>query len=178
MTEFPLMDAWFLWTCLWQVTVFLALGGLVAWRLRNRPSQAHFVLLLALLAAVIAPAASLGVRVGGWGLLPDATPQASVDGALEPATPTAKEMDREGFASQASSGGVWAALIGWTWIVISGLLLLQLGLRYLAGRRVLARARPLVNEEIQRTLEAVVARVKKGALPIVFTSENVRCPSI
>ncbi len=58
------------WDILWQSSVILALGLLIARRITQQPAKAHAVLALSLVAAVTAPLASQAVRHGGWGLLP------------------------------------------------------------------------------------------------------------
>ena len=183
MTELAIMDAQFLGTCLWQVTLFLGLGCLLARRLRNRPSLAHFVLLLGLLTAVLAPAVSWAIGSCGWGVLPprnsaEILPQTVAEDSPAPESPPPTDPNRADGERLFSLGGSWPSAVAWAWLAMSGMLLFRLVLKYLAGLRVLARARPLVNERIHGSLTAAVAEVKDGALPIVFTAQNVRCPSI
>jgi len=52
----------FLWSCLWQSTIFLAAGLLGSFILRRHSARAHRVLFLAMMAAVIVPAASILVK--------------------------------------------------------------------------------------------------------------------
>ena len=59
----------FLWSCLWQSTIFIAAGLLGSFLLRHRSARAHRVLFLAMITAVIVPAASLLVKNYELGLL-------------------------------------------------------------------------------------------------------------
>ncbi len=52
----------FLWSCLWQSTIFLVAGLLGSFLLRRHSARAHRVLFLAMIAAVIVPAASILVK--------------------------------------------------------------------------------------------------------------------
>ena len=52
----------FLWNCLWQSTIFLVAGLLGSFLLRRHSARAHRVLFLAMIAAVIVPAASILVK--------------------------------------------------------------------------------------------------------------------
>jgi beta-lactamase regulating signal transducer with metallopeptidase domain len=70
----PITDPAPLWeplpTLVWQTTLLLALGLLVAALLRRHPARAHFVLLLAVIGALLVPVANGTVRALGLGLLP------------------------------------------------------------------------------------------------------------
>ncbi len=60
-----------------QSTLIFLAGLLLARFAVRRPARVHTVLVLAFLAAVIAPVASEAVRRGGWGLLPPAPVQST-----------------------------------------------------------------------------------------------------
>lgn len=62
------------WDLLWQSTLLLSLGLLLARICRRWPARAHLLLVLAGMAAVSAPAVTLLVRGQNWGLLPSAMP--------------------------------------------------------------------------------------------------------
>ncbi len=63
-------SVWMLAGLAWQSSALLALGLLAGVALARRPARAHRILLLAMIAAVVAPAAAHVVRVQGWGLWP------------------------------------------------------------------------------------------------------------
>ena len=51
-----------LWCCLWQSTMFVALGLSAGYFLRHRPSRAYQVLLLAMIGATAVPLMSVIVK--------------------------------------------------------------------------------------------------------------------
>ena len=57
-----------LWTFLWQSAAFTTMGLVAAFAFVRRPSRAHHVLLLAIVAAVVVPLATVSVRYLGLGL--------------------------------------------------------------------------------------------------------------
>lgn len=68
MTEtFSLFDSLF-WDITWQMTLCLAVGAVASSCLAKHAARSHRVLLLALAAALVAPAATAAVRGLGWGI--------------------------------------------------------------------------------------------------------------
>ncbi len=65
-----------------QSTAIFLVGLLLARFAVRRPARVHTVLVLAFLAAIVAPLASEAVRRGGWGLLPPEVRQAESQGAI------------------------------------------------------------------------------------------------
>ena len=63
----------FLFDALWQTTLVASVGLIVARLMASRPALRGTVLLTSAALCVVAPLASLTVRVGGWGLLAVAT---------------------------------------------------------------------------------------------------------
>jgi beta-lactamase regulating signal transducer with metallopeptidase domain len=60
----------FVWTLVWQSTLWLALGLFVGRMLRPHPARAHLALVLAALAALISPVLTRTARHLEWGVLP------------------------------------------------------------------------------------------------------------
>ena len=63
----------FLFDLVWQSSLFLALGLVASALAARRPARAHRVLVLAVIAALLTPVLARSVRIGGWGILTDAT---------------------------------------------------------------------------------------------------------
>ena len=57
-----------LWSCIWQSTLFAAIGLIGSFLLRRRPARASQVLFLGMIAAVLVPAMSVAVKHFEWGL--------------------------------------------------------------------------------------------------------------
>lgn len=66
---FPPSPSTFIWDCIWQSTLWVALGGLASLHWRHWPARAHRMMVLALLGCLITPLLSLIVRQSGWGFL-------------------------------------------------------------------------------------------------------------
>lgn len=172
----------FLVTALWQTTLALALGTFLCAAWRRYPGRAHFCIVMGLAASVALPVAATAVRHANWGLLTPASPAATGSpptvpapetAQLPPAGPTAEEPAP--WKSAVSAAAPWIAAI---WLAVSGLFLLKILMNLCFGIRLLANARPLVNERLHAVLESAAALMNVRRIPITFTTRAVRCPAI
>lgn len=80
----------FLWRCVWQTTVCLAVGGLFSFLWMRRPVRAHRVLVLAMIASLATPLLSQLVHESGWGILRAPSPGIGFESTeVSPALPLA-----------------------------------------------------------------------------------------
>jgi len=167
----------FLVTIVWQTTLALALGALscIAWR--RHPGRAHFCITLGLVGCVALPVAAMVVRHADWGLLPPGSHAAIASAPPAPAVAVTPVVP----AQQPTTGAApWNVTpwIGALWLGVSALLCLRLVVSLGYGVRLLATARPLVNERFYVSLESAAALLGMRRMPITFTTDAVRCPAI
>lgn len=183
------------WSLLWQSTVLFGLGLLASWSLRRRVGQAHFVLFLSLAMSLFLPVGNAVVGWNGWGLLTPAPAPVSVEsaassssGSIELEAPSVPLLENSPVPMLENPTPIPAdptGRIGWrfVWLEwgvggVTVLLLVRLGLNFLGGVRLLARAHPLVNERVQRLLATASERIGVSRTPVIFSTEKVRCPAI
>lgn len=192
---------------LWQLllaqsTVCLAVGLLASVGLRRRPARAHRVLFMALLAAVLTPGLYLSARYFGWGILaphtirscstpaPEGVP-APVEGDWAASAPplTAEDIDEQAPQSaepvaEAPASAVPETHVAWTtigavcWLVVTGVLLGRLVLRFVLGFRLLRTARPVEATPFDDTIERARKRLGIGTPIRMRRSAQVRSPMI
>lgn len=179
-----LPDMSLIWGVFWQTSLCLGLGLLLSRRMRRSSGRAHFVLLLSLAVGLLLPLANLAVRQSGWGLLPPGREAAQQrGGSTDFFLPHPGIADHAEAQTRGAATGVW---VGWSWpvriavccLVVSALLLLRMMFHLIMGLRLLARARPLVNERLQSLLELALERLGLARTPITFATSDVRCPAI
>lgn len=192
----------------WQASGFLIAGLAASVVLRNRPARGHQALLLAILAALIAPALTEGGRRLGWGLLASPRPTASLT-AVAPAptattamTATAPPLSPRRLVPQpvsmprsvapANLGSPvqvaddvsvrasfpWRSVLATVWGSASALLAMRLGASFLGGRRLARRARLVDDPELQERLKAAATGWGLSAAPAVARSAEVACPAV
>ena len=172
-----MFDSAFFAAAVWQTTLALGLGALLYLLWRHHPGRAHFCITLGLIASFAIPVTAMVVRHAGWGLLP------AVSVAAEPITqanpvetvPPAESISAPVLHAVSQSVFPW---IGALWLGGSALLGFRLIMGLGFGIRLLAAARPLVNERLNASLESAMALLNVRHTPITFTTDAVRCPAI
>jgi beta-lactamase regulating signal transducer with metallopeptidase domain len=183
------------WSLLWQSTVLFGLGLLASRSLCRRVGQAHFVLFLSLVMSLLLPVGNAVVGWNGWGLLTPAPAPVSVEYSATPSignieleappvqlleNPPVPLLEDPAPILSRPSGGMGGRFEWLVWGVggVTVLLLARLALNFLGGVRLLARARPLVHERVQRLLETASERIGVSRTPVIFSTSKVRCPAI
>jgi beta-lactamase regulating signal transducer with metallopeptidase domain len=194
------------WDLAWQATAFLVVGGLASLLLRARPSRAHRVLLLAMMAGLLTPLLGQAVRRLGLGLL------ASRATARAAATP---EPGPRPFGAPAGRGPLLslrrpaglpvrgaeitpgegspvanpsdlrpriapAALVLGGWGVLTLASAVRLAVSLVLGLRVARRATRLDDPALLAAAAAARARLGLDVRvqPEVFASARIRCPVV
>ncbi len=161
------------WTNSWfvhlagQTFVCLALGLWASARIERRPARSQAVLLLALIAALGAPVASLVVKESNCGLL------------LGTAKATEYRLVEEGSPeTQASRHGALADVTIVLWGAASFALLLRTGISYARGRRLIARSEPVLDAGLLDALVRARDAVGLSVVPELRSHESVPSPMI
>jgi len=181
-----------LWTCLWQSTVFLALGLAAGWLLRRRPSRAYQALLLAMVAAALVPFLSAVVRHGHLGAFPAAweesvyvslhRPEPPAQGAS--VAPPALDASRPvtgvgpGRSPAARPSLSWRPVLLSAWLATALLLLARLVATFLYGVRLVRQAQPSGCEGIQQAAERTASRLRVAHGLQIRTSDRIRSPVV
>ncbi len=185
----------FVWTCLWQSMVLIAVGLAASFLLRRRSSRAHQVLLLSIVAAVIVPVVSVLVRhyeLGVFVAEPVAVPlqleSEAAAGDFSPSGPIVQGFEYEpGPVEMASVPATtisqsaplpWVRIALCGWIVASLALATRLVVTFILGVRLVGRAEPLDCCRLREALR--VARAKLGIEHNVEIrhSRSVRSPAV
>ncbi len=183
----------FLWSCLWQSTIFIVAGLLGSFLLRRHSARAHRVLFLAMIAAVIVPAASLLVKHYELGLFvaEPAVIQPPIENrAIHEATgiisnkapelslaPINQDM-RTAITSSGTAKFPWAAVLLCAWIAASLILAARLLVTFVLGARLLGRAMPLDCREIEQAAHMVKAKLRIDKDVSLHISHGIHSPVI
>lgn len=178
-----------------QISACLAAGLAGSYLLRRRAARAHQILLTALFAAMFVPGGFLLVQRLELGLL---TPTAAalpvtydadqLVGWALPTEPAATLMElgvqgtpytpAEYFAEAPKPEIPWVAIGLTAWAAATTLLLGRLLLRFVLGRRLIRRARPIETPSLCDALRTAKARMGIAGPVDLRCSENVRSPII
>ncbi len=193
-----------LWSCLWQSTLFLGMGGLLSLLLDRRPARAHRVLLLAMAACLVGPLMSQAVHRLGWGLLGfrpvaysaalapsapirpspvvPASPAPTIAPALEPQAPSVSSpANATNVAPESQNPHIplsWPTLLVGSWAVLSVLALLRLVVLLLREVVLVRRAAPLQDETMLRTLDRALSHLNLRVHPALRVSSRISSPVI
>ncbi|MHC4558379.1 MAG: ankyrin repeat domain-containing protein [Planctomycetota bacterium] len=186
----------FLWSCLWQSTIFVAAGLLGSFLLRYRSARAHQVLFLSMIAAVIVPAASILVKHYELGvfvakpvvILTPAEDLAgasnygasgiiSAEGIKHEPGPAEKDLPPVLSGSQ-SSKFPWARVVLYGWIAASLILAVRLAVTFVLGARLLGRVTPLECDRIIQALHLANVRLRISKDIKIYSSPRVNSPVI
>ena len=183
----------FLWSCLWQSTIFLVVGLSGSFLFRRHSARAHRVLFLAMMAAVIVPAASLLVKHYELGMFvaePTAIqPQVDDQAIYESAGITSNEAIERGPApinedlhsAPAVSRAAkfpWRSALIYTWIAASLILTVRLLVTFVLGARLLGRALPLNSDKIEQAIHLAKAKLGISRDVKIYSSANINSPVI
>jgi len=193
-SEYPL---WLL--LLMQGTACLVLGLVGSYALKRRASRAHQVLVFALLAAVLMPAAYLGVRHFELGVLAAEAPgaietprapqpvaaevwtEAPEAEAVEPAT-VAVETPTPARAPSVDLARAlhlpWRVILLTCWAIAMLALATRLALRFILGVFLLRNARPVDTIHIRQALDEACERMSVTGPVSIRANSNLRSPVI
>ncbi len=191
-------ESGFLWSTVWQSTLFLLLGLALSHLLRKRPARAHRVLLLAVGVAVIAPFATHAVANLDWGVFePDSSgvqvrvrnlhggPLQSLTQLLRAenygnsnTTHTPDFITSYSLSLPFFRGYKWSELLALVWLSASLPLICRLGLSLCRCSRLISRAEPCGSETVVAAANSAATRLGLQNPPRILTSKDVRCPMI
>ena len=183
----------FLWSCLWQSTIFLLAGLSGSFLLRHHSARAHRVLFLAMIAAVIVPVAGILVKHYELGLfaaepvviqpstedyiMPEATGIISNE-AIE-SSPAPINLDSHpAMTGSEIAKFPWSSALIYTWIAASLILVIRLLVTFVLGVRLLRRAMPLNNDRIEQAIDQVKTKLGIGRDVKIYGSAKISSPVI
>jgi beta-lactamase regulating signal transducer with metallopeptidase domain len=181
-----------LWGCVWQSTLFVAIGLAGSFLLRRRPARASGMMFLAMIAAVFVPAMSLLVRHFELGILAEEPIKPSTIGIEMPVEtsrilpaleirPAVVDAATESPLIRSGSGDVripWRLIALFGWLMTTLILLGRLFVAFVCGIRLLRRTKPSRCEHIRRAADT--ARVRLGITRClkIRSSRRIRSPMI
>jgi len=183
----------FLWSCLWQSTIFLVTGLLASFLLRRHSARAHRVLFLAMIAAVIVPTASLlvkhyelGVFVAEPAIIQPLTENRAIyetTGIIsnEAIERSPNPINENLYSAPAVSGTAkfpWRSALLYAWIAASLILAVRLLVTFVLGARLLRRALPLNSDKIEQAIHPVKAKLGISKDVKIYGSVNIHSPVI
>ena len=188
-----------LWCCLWQSTMFVALGLSVGYFLRHRPSRAYQVLLLAMIGATAVPLMSVIVKHFNLGVFtarvfelpPMMLPEEGVAGDLEQrgemhgfSVPSAvpPALPDSTFTKMATATAKysipWRAVVIYGWMTATLILLARLVVTFIYGAHIVRRATRSACEQLQQTIDEVAFEFGFPHGLQVRSSKRVRSPVV
>jgi beta-lactamase regulating signal transducer with metallopeptidase domain len=183
----------FFWSCLWQCTIFLAAGLLVSFLFRRRSARAHRVLFLAMMAAVIVPAASILVKhyeLGMFTAKPVVIQPSSESHVINKATgiipdkpiehsPALINRDLRPTITRSDALKVpWRSILLYAWIAASLLLAVRLLATFILGARLLRRAVPLDCNKIEQAIDRAKVKLGISRQVKIYVSAKIHSPVI
>jgi beta-lactamase regulating signal transducer with metallopeptidase domain len=185
-----------LWGCVWQSTLFAAIGLAVSLLFRSRPARAFQVLILTMSAAVLLPAMSVLVKHFELGVLaqePTVIKQktsSNITGTDYETTMSAASFEAEREVNAAAAEGTparagakraaipWRTMVLWGWKTAALILSGRLGVGFIGGILLLRRAQANSSKQIRQAADS--AREKLGAAEElqVRSSGEVKSPVI
>jgi len=196
MTAQLLLEDLSLWTCLWQSIVFAAIGLAGSHLLRHRPARAHPLLLLAMMAAVLVPGASVVVKhldlgvfaaelaipegMGFMATSPGREDSPAISAQRQPSEPAGTEIELMPNEEAAKETRVipWRLLVLCGWGIASVTLFGRLVVALLAGIWLVRRAQPADCEKIRQATRIAKTRMGVEGEIQVRRSEHVGGPVI
>ncbi|HCO94877.1 MAG TPA: hypothetical protein DIU00_13155, partial [Phycisphaerales bacterium] len=185
-------DSFFV-SCLWQSTISLAAGLLGSFLLRRHSARAHQVLFLAMIAAVIVPAASLLVKQYELGMFA-AEPvviQPPIEGrainettgiisseAIKPGPAPIKEDLHSAMTASGAAKFPWRSTLIYSWTAASLILAARLMVTFALGVRLLRRAIPSNSDKIEQALNLAKKRLGISKDVNIYGSANIHSPVI
>ncbi|MBN2316683.1 MAG: HEAT repeat domain-containing protein [Sedimentisphaerales bacterium] len=194
-SEILLSGSW-LWTCVWQSTIFAILGLTGSYILKHRSSRAHQVLLLSMVAAVIVPAASMFVKYFGWGafVAKPVVIHSPKENPLRINHPNASEIIQAKSVENSpvpaeentATAGVrpydvkfpWYSVLMYGWIAASAISATRLLVTFLLGFRLLKRASLLECKRIDQAILLAKENLGINKDVKVYCSHRINSPVI
>ncbi|MFC1637083.1 M56 family metallopeptidase, partial [Planctomycetota bacterium] len=183
----------FLWSCLWQSTIFLIAGLLGSFFLRHHSARAHRVLFLAMIAAVVVPATSILVKhyeLGIFTVEPAVIQPPIENHAVHKATgiisneaikPALAQINQD-LPSPMTASGVakfpWRSALFCAWIAASLILATRLFVTFTLGIRLLHQALPFDNNKIKQALDQAKTKLDINKQVQIYSCRCVRSPVI
>lgn len=178
-----------------QATLALGAGLAASLALRKHPARAHRAMILALVAVVAIPVATLVARELGFGFLP---PQAEISASLSTHAPArfsgiaerkdllqgiAPDSAEQGPSSESippevETGVAWQRILQWSWAAGSVVAILYFAASFLGGLRILRSARLVVETAYTEGAREASEKLGLGVTPTIFASAEVRSPSV
>jgi len=183
----------FLWSCLWQSTIFLVAGLLGSFLLQRHSSRAHRVLFLAMMAAVIVPAASMLVKHYKLGMFvaePTVIQQPIENRAIYETTGIISNevidrspapINEDLHSAIVVSGDAklpWRSALLYAWIAASLILTARLLVTFVLGVRLLRRAQPLECDKIEQAIHSAKTKLGISKQVKIYTSAKISSPVI
>lgn len=189
-----------LWTCLWQSSVFAALGLIAGWLLRHRPARAYQSLLLAMTTAAAIPFLSAAVKHLDLGafvarptelsymlpempfVTPDTAPDASETpdtasdvGATQPAPP----QSMPAAVVQSTPFRIpWQMVLRYGWLAVTLALLGRLAATFLYGVHLVRHASPVPRSRVQRAVDSAESQLAISWGLKVRASRRIHSPLV
>jgi len=170
--------------CLWQSTVFIALGILLSYSLRNRPARGYQILLFAMIAAALVPFISAAVKHYNLGILPRSmtvlTGERPFSAKIEQervisdtAVPTVTtQTPVNPLSTKATSKHIpasWHTPALYSWIATTLILLARLAVTFIYGGYLVKNSSRSGCEKIQGVVYDVILKLR------LFCDLQVRC---
>ena len=161
-TPLTLPAVW-LFFALWQSTLCLGVSLVLARWCVKTPWRGHVLLCTGIFAAVLAPTLSTLLAFHNGMITPSLIP------GVQDAGLNASGMIMQNIAANVLGGMFLAGML---------LFLLLLGYGVMMSRRLMFRARPFPDRESQEALLAGAKVLQNVSLPILFTSDQVKSPTV
>jgi len=183
-----------LWSCSWQSVAFIALGMVISYLLRNRPSRAYQVLLFAMITAIAVPFMSVMVKHYNLGVFTTGAIDSSRISLKVPVTTYPGEV---GIAPEMETSSVvmptpvnsepteilsilsrisWRMVMLYGWIATTLVLLIRLAVTFIYGAHVIRHAHRKGCEKIQEAADRSRSKFQIAGVLEVHASKHVRSP--
>jgi beta-lactamase regulating signal transducer with metallopeptidase domain len=183
----------FVWSCLWQSTIFLVTGLSGGFLLRRRSARAHRLLFLAMMAAIIVPAASIFVKhydLGMFTAKPPVIQPMSESHVIHETTgiissnvtkSSPAPINRDSHPIMTGSNTVefpWRSALLYVWIAASLILVVRLIVTFVLGVRLLRRAVPLDCDKIKQAIDQAKTKLGIRKQVKIYTNAKIHSPVI
>jgi ankyrin repeat protein/beta-lactamase regulating signal transducer with metallopeptidase domain len=186
-----------LWSCLWQSTMFIALGLSAGYFLRRRPSRAYQVLFFAMVGAAVLPLMSGVVKhfnLGVFAVKAPELPQVMMleesiaspfeqsgdipDLVVPAAAPLAPSDSAFTEMSDPEYSIPWRTVVVYGWMTATLALLVRLAVTFIYGTYLVRHAQRSGCERIQQAVDIVTSKLGLPCGLQVRSSKHVRSPIV
>jgi beta-lactamase regulating signal transducer with metallopeptidase domain len=190
---FEISPAYSLLTLFWQSSLFLTAGLIVSFLLSRHSARAHHVLLLSIAAAIIVPALSIIVKhyeLGFFTAKPDTQISSASDADLFDNSPSSElefsdmeelqsmPMKKTEKLSLVAATFPWMITFLYVWAAASVVLLIRLLITFLESIRLIRKAQPLENQQINQSISTIAAKLQNKKVLSIFSSDRIISPVI